>query len=81
MASEWLVESVPEDPNNLTWVYINEPNFTGYMSKYETTNTQYCVYLNAALASGDIYVSGNRVYGSNGSNGGEDFVDEIYFET
>ncbi|GAG83058.1 unnamed protein product, partial [marine sediment metagenome] len=36
---------------------------------------------NAALASGDIYVDSNTVYGSNGSNSGADFVDEIYFYT
>ena len=85
MASQWLDEGVPEDPNNLTWVYINDPGvpgheaFNGEMSKYETTNAQYCQFLNAALASGDIYVSTYRVYGSNGSNSGEDFVDETYF--
>jgi hypothetical protein len=86
MISEWLVEGAP-DPCGMVWVYIDDPGvpdhegFTGYMSKYETTNAQYCEYLNAAFASGDIYVSSNIVYGSSGSNSGEDFVDEIYFDT
>ena len=68
-------------------VDINDPGvsghegFNGEMSKYETTNGQYCQFLNVALASGDIYVSDNVVYGANGSNIGADFVDEIYFDT
>ena len=65
----------------MVWVTISDPGFTGQMSKYETTNAQYCQFLNAALASGDITVSSNRVYGANGSNGGADFVGEIYFDT
>jgi formylglycine-generating enzyme required for sulfatase activity len=71
----------------MVWVYIDDPGvpgheaFNGYMSKYETTNAQYCEYLNAALASGDIYVSDNIIYGSNGSNSGVDFVDITYFDT
>ena len=68
MASEWLTEGVPEDPCNLAWVFINDPGvpgyeaFTGDMSKYETTNAQYCQYLNAAKASGDIVVDGDGEY-------------------
>ncbi|MHC4721551.1 MAG: formylglycine-generating enzyme family protein, partial [Planctomycetota bacterium] len=96
MASEWLVEGVPEDPNALVWVSINDSGdgmkdvsgnpishggFNGQMSKYKTTNAQYCQFLNAALASGDITVSSNIVYGANGSNGGADFVGEVYFDT
>ncbi len=74
-------------PDDMVWVHIDDPGvsgyegFTGYMSKYETTNAQYCAYLNAALASGDIYVSDNIVYGSNGSNSGADFIDEVYLDT
>lgn len=60
---------------------ISHGGFIGEMSKYETTNAQYCQFLNAALASGDIYVSSNRAYGANGSNPGADFVDKIYFDT
>jgi formylglycine-generating enzyme required for sulfatase activity len=94
MASQWLTEGL-SDPNGMVWVYINDPGvddtgdgipdyepFNGYMSKYETTNAQYCQFLNAALASGDIDVGGDDiVYGANGSNSGGDFVDEIYFNT
>ena len=67
--------------DDMVWVSISEAGFTGYMSKYETTNAQYCEFLNSALASSDIAVSSNRVYGANGSNGGADFVGEIYFDT
>ena len=86
-ASQWLDESHP-DPCGMEWVYIDDPGipdhegFTGYMSKYETTNAQYCQFLNAALASEDVTVgSDNIVYGANGSNSGADFVGEIYFDT
>jgi formylglycine-generating enzyme required for sulfatase activity len=34
------------------------------MGKFEVTNQQYCEYLNSALDSGSIYVSGTVVYGS-----------------
>jgi hypothetical protein len=77
-----LAVSVKADSPGMVWVYINDPgvsgheSFTGYMSKHETTNAQYCEFLNAALASGDIYVSFNRVYGANGSNSGTDFAGE-----
>ena len=62
--------------DDMTWVYVNDSGFTGYMSKYETTNQQYCNYLNTALASGDIYVTDGIVYGNSGTYSGE-----IYFET
>jgi len=93
LKSNWF-QSVPADctPGDpweiyLVWVYIDDPgvsgheSFAGYMSKYETTNAQYCEFLNAALVSGDITVNSNLVYGANGSNGGADFVGEIYFDT
>ena len=35
-----------------------------FMSRFEITNQQYCDYLNSALSSGSIYLSGNRVYGT-----------------
>gem|GEM_PF-930337 len=63
----------------MEWVTISEAGFTGQMSKYETTNAQYCQFLNAALSSGDITVSGDDVIGANGSNGGEDFVGQVYY--
>ncbi len=49
------------------------------MSKYETTNAQYCEFLNAAKASGDITFDGNFIKGASGSNGGADYVGEIYY--
>jgi len=84
------------DPSGMTWVSINddgsgmkdwngnpidEGGFNGEMSKYETTNAQYCQFLNEAIVSGDIYVSGNLVYGSNGTNPGGDFAGEVYLDT
>jgi hypothetical protein len=75
----------PPEPDGMVWVYINDPGvpghepFNGYMSKYETTNSQYCEFLNAALVSGDIYVDGSSVKGTDGSNSGADFVDERYY--
>ena len=75
-------DGVVDGPGGMVWVYINDPGvsghegFNGYMSKYETTNAQYCQYLNAALASGDIRVSGNIVYGNSGEYNGQ-----VYFHT
>ncbi len=66
---------------DMAMVYVNEPNFVGWMGKYEVTNEQYCDFLNEALASGDVTVNGGIVYGANGSNAGEDFVGQVYFET
>jgi len=80
MASQWLTEGIPGDPGVMLWVHIDEPGFNGYMSKYETTNAQYCQYLNAAKASGDIIVSGTLIKGANGSNGGADFVNTAYYD-
>ena len=48
-------------------------DFTGEMSTYETTNAQYCAYLNEALASGDITVSGNYVVGTSGPYSGQNY--------
>ncbi|MEE8308207.1 MAG: formylglycine-generating enzyme family protein, partial [Gammaproteobacteria bacterium] len=70
MADNWLAHPTPEPP--ITWVYVIDPGvpghegFTGYMSKYETTNAQYCEYLNATLASGDIVIQNGKVYGNSG---------------
>jgi len=41
---------------------IDEGGFSGYISKFETTNAQYCKYLNQALTAGDIVVSGEGDY-------------------
>jgi formylglycine-generating enzyme required for sulfatase activity len=66
---QWLTEGVPAEPNVMAWVSISEPNFTGQMSKYETTNAQYCGFLNDALATGDITVyTDNVVYAMSDTN-------------
>jgi len=72
-------------PAGMTWVYINDRGvagqecFNGFMSRCETTNAQYCQFLNAALASGDITVSGNNVIGANGSETGYDYAGQYYY--
>jgi hypothetical protein len=53
---------------SLSLVPVRDPGFTGLMSRYETTNDQYCQYLNAALAGEIITVDSNIVYGT--SNAG-----------
>jgi len=70
-------EPGPNTP--LVLVDINDPGFYGKMSKYEVTNSQYCNFLNAALASGDITVNGTDVYGSSGGNSGADYVEQRYY--
>ena len=86
MVSQWLDEGIPEDPTNLVWIYVDDPGlpgqdpFTIEVSKYETTNAQYCHFLNAALASGDITVSGNDAIGASGCNSGTDYVGEVYYD-
>ena len=69
-------------PYTMVWVFIDDPGvsghegFTGYMSKYETTNVQYCRYLNSALADGLITVHDNVVYAVSDTG-----HNEPYFET
>ena len=76
-ALEWL-EEVTTD---MVWVYIDDPGvsghegFTGEMSKYETTNAQYCEFLNAAKSDGLITVYSNDVYSVSDTG-----HNEIYFE-
>ncbi len=70
---------------DMTWIFIDESGFSGegykgHMSKYETTNAQYCKFLNTALASGDVTVSGSMVYGAAGSNLGADYVGVVYYQ-
>ena len=58
-----------DHPLNLNWKhYVDDPqSFTGYMSKYETTNAQYCKFLNAALIDRRIIVGDDGiVYGDGG---------------
>ena len=86
MASEWLDIGEPLPVlSGMTWVSINDPGvpsheaFVGEMAKYETTNAQYCQFLNAALDSSDITVRADKVYGADGSNSGADFVGQVYY--
>jgi formylglycine-generating enzyme required for sulfatase activity len=78
MTLEWLTAGTP-DPD-ITWVSISETGFTGQMSKNETTNAQYCQFLNAAFVTGDITVNGSMVYGANGTNNGMDYVGTVYYD-
>ncbi len=56
-------ESEPNSPiSSIIFVDVNVPGFQGQMSRYETTNEQYCQYLNAAWADGLIVVDSNIVY-------------------
>ena len=92
LVQSWLVNCniEPVDPlcipinvelDTMTWKDVNEPGFVGQMSKYETTNDQYCEFLNAALASGDIIVeTDNYIYGAAGSNDGTDFAGYVYYD-
>jgi formylglycine-generating enzyme required for sulfatase activity len=63
MASQWLTEGIPNPNPDITWVSVAEAVFTGQMSVYETTNAQYCQYLNVAKAAGLIVVhTNNKIY-------------------
>jgi formylglycine-generating enzyme required for sulfatase activity len=78
LCENWLegVEvPVHPEPNGMVWVSINEPNFTGYMSKYETTNAQYCQFLNAANASNQITVYNNVVYATSDTSHSQPYYD------
>jgi formylglycine-generating enzyme required for sulfatase activity len=52
---------------DMAWVYIDAPGidgregFTGYFSKYETTNAQYARFLNELWNGEDLTIEGNRV--------------------
>jgi formylglycine-generating enzyme required for sulfatase activity len=68
-AAGWLTEGTPTPfLSGMTWVSINDPGISGHggfigeMSKYETTNAQYCQYLNTARASNQITVYNGVVY-------------------
>ncbi|MFC1765154.1 formylglycine-generating enzyme family protein [Planctomycetota bacterium] len=72
-------EPGPNPP--LVFVDINDPGFNGQISRYEITNAQYCDFLNAALASGDITVNGNEVEGTSGLNSGADYAGHLYYNS
>ncbi|MBN2018825.1 MAG: hypothetical protein JW749_01220 [Sedimentisphaerales bacterium] len=64
LTSQWLTgEGDPNGPMGMVWVRINDSGvygyegFNGYMSKYETTNAQYCWYLNSVMSKGLITVA------------------------
>jgi formylglycine-generating enzyme required for sulfatase activity len=70
LAQYWLATD-PNAPPDITWVDVEDPGigggnegFTGYMSKYETTNAEYCRFLNQALFNNDIAVVtiGNNLF-------------------
>ncbi|NLH18285.1 MAG: formylglycine-generating enzyme family protein [Phycisphaerae bacterium] len=71
----------------MVWILVEDPGvpghepFKGYVSRFLTTNMQYCWFLNAALASGDITFSGGLVKGAYGSNPGRDFALATYYKT
>jgi sulfatase modifying factor 1 len=65
---------------DMEFVSISDPGFRGEMSKYEVTNAQYSEFLNAALASGDITLSGNDIIGASGSNSGADYGGQLYYD-
>ncbi|MBN2843934.1 MAG: SUMF1/EgtB/PvdO family nonheme iron enzyme [Sedimentisphaerales bacterium] len=78
----WLKENQQVvKPSEFSWVFVDDPNFVGYVSKYETTNAQFCHFLNEALATGDIIVNNGLVYGAVGANEGLDYVDRYYYIT
>jgi formylglycine-generating enzyme required for sulfatase activity len=70
MASQWLTEGIID----MEWIYINEPNFMGEMSKYETTNAQYTEYLNSAMDANEITVYNNVVYASSDTSYSEPYL-------
>lgn len=66
--------------NSISWVYIDDDpgvtgheGFTGFMSKYEITNAQYCKYLNEALSSDAVIVDGDYVKGNSGIYSGQSY--------
>lgn len=85
MAAEWLFEGDADTPD-IIWVWVGDPGvpgheaFTGQMSRYETTNAQFAHYLNDAISSGDVIVSGDYVVGAGGSHSGTDYVGEGYYD-
>jgi len=81
-AEQWLTYGIPTPVlNGMTWVSVSDPgvsgheSFIGEMAKYETTNAQYCQYLNAAKASGAITISGSHVVGASGPYSGHNYYD------
>ena len=81
-ATNWQ-KTAPEPPDSLepagmVWISISDPGFNGEISKYETTNAQYCEYLNAIYPS-QINVINGIVYALNDIDKNEPYC-EIYPE-
>ncbi|MFA6186761.1 MAG: M6 family metalloprotease domain-containing protein [Phycisphaerae bacterium] len=80
LADQWLVNS---GPDGMVWVPINDSGiggghegFIGEMSKYETTNAQYCQFLNAAKALNRITVyTDNVVYAISDTSHSQPYYD------
>lgn len=87
-ASHWGQMEPELSGPDVAWVYIDDSGvdmkdsggnpiskggFSGYMSRYETTNSQYAHYLNDALSTGDIWVDGNNVKCFGGEYNGQTY--------
>lgn len=69
----------------MQWVYIEKAAFEkevfiGYVSKYETTNAEYAMFLNQALHSGDIEIDGSIVKGAAGEKTNPYFITRSYYQ-
>ena len=62
IADDGSIQQTP--PLDMVFVTIDDEGFNGQMSRYETTNAQYCYYLNAALTENIITVYDGTVYAS-----------------
>lgn len=67
----------------VTTPYVMSSGYSVTLSSYEmsvteVTNAQYAAYLNAALTTGDITVSGNDVLGKGGVYSGQRYLDMYY---
>ncbi len=80
LAANWLWTPL----DDIVWVAINNDpgvsgheGFNGYMSKYETTNAQYCQYLNAAMADGQIIIYNDDVHAASDTSHSQIYL-ELY---
>ncbi len=62
-------------PSGMVFVTIDDVGFNGQMSRYETTNAQYCYYLNAAMAENLITVNNGTVYASDDTSYARPYFD------
>ncbi len=66
-------------PGGMEWVHLNLSEFTGQMSQFLVTNSQFCTFLNAALSTGDIIVDCNHVKGAGSSVTPKSFIGQVYY--